>query len=92
MHIIGINSNLKLVEIIERGAFNESGLQSIDLSENVGNIGREALANCRSLERVTIRSSSLFHIGDEVFTSCGSLSSIYLYPWLWHKNFRIDEK
>ena len=76
----------KSVHALSYSAFKGSGLRFIDLSENVRIIGRWAFAECHSLERVTIRSSSLY-MGDNVFTNCSSLSIIDLYSWLWHKIF-----
>merc|ERR1712183_409968 len=70
-------------------AFLCSGLRSIDFSQNVEMIGDYALAECKLLERVTIRSSSSsnLRIGKYIFYLPSSLSVINVMPWIWPKIF-----
>ena len=76
------------VEDIEAGAFSDSGLRSIEISENVNQIGMGACRNCLFLERVTFHSSTTnLMMANDIFDNCPLLSVINIYPWLWPKFF-----
>lgn len=73
------------VDEIGEGGFAESGLRSIDLSENVRHIQSNAFRSCPSLTTIAIRSSSSynFQMEEDVFRNYPSLSTIKVFPWLW---------
>ena len=65
-----------------------TSLTTIDLSENIEFIEREAYVDCTSLVHVTIRSSSLnLQIGGNVFGGCSALSSMTVFPSVWSQLF-----
>lgn len=74
---------------IRSGSFRGcKSLTSIDLSENIDAIEREAYSYCISLLHVTIRSSSAdLHLEHDVFENCPELSSITAFPSVWPKLF-----
>ena len=66
-----------------------TSLTTIDLSENIEFIEREAYVDCTSLVHVTIRSSSLnLQIGGNVFGGCSALSSMTVFPSVWSQLFQ----
>merc|ERR1712238_365561 len=75
------------VEKIGMNAFSDSGLRSIEISENVNQIGEGACQNCLFLERVTFHSSTNLILANDIFDNCPLLSVITMYPWLWPKLF-----
>ena len=77
------------VEDIEADAFSDSGLCSIEISENVHQIGVGACRNCLFLERVTFHSSTNLTMTNNIFANCPLLSVINMYPWLWPKLFAL---
>lgn len=70
--------NLKTIEfpknldVIEFGAFRNSGLTSVELANNLRMIKDQVFKGCKDLERVTISSPNLY-IDLRVFESCESL-------------------
>lgn len=62
---------------IQEEAFENSALESIDLSASAVNIGKRAFADCSKLKDIKF-SDKTFKIGNSAFTNCTSLKKINL--------------
>ena len=63
------------IEIIQPGAFYESGIESIEIPSSVTQINGSAFFYCKSLESVILH-EGLTTIGNSAFNGCKSLTSI----------------
>ena len=65
---------------ISEHAFDSTGLKEIDIPESVNAIHHSAFKDCKSLQRVTIRSIKLEQIDDFCFYGCNNLKEITIPP------------
>ena len=63
---------------IEEGAFQKSGITSIEIPENVTYIGTTALGACSALETVIIKAKDIT-IANYCARGCANLRSVYIY-------------
>lgn len=75
-------NGMKVVKIATQ-SFQESDdsavrIKSVVISEGVKEIERLAFANCKYLEKLTIKGNSLVTIGNQAFDRCSSLKTVHL--------------
>jgi len=66
------------LKIIGKHAFYNTGLSSITISKGVYKIDDLAFYNCKSLNTVTLKTSTLIEIGSQVFDSDNSFLTIFV--------------
>ena len=63
---------------MEEGAFQGSGIKSIEIPENVNYLGKQSIGYCPDLETIVIKANALT-VGHYVARACPKLSSVYIY-------------
>ena len=85
------------IEIIEVGAFEESGIEEIDIPNNVKIIPENAFKNCKNLKKIKIP-NNVEYIYVTAFTNCNKLKeeNIYVYDdelkKFLQKKLKIEKK
>lgn len=65
------------VSIIDEGAFEDSGIVTIDGTKKVSSIKNNAFKNCKNLRLIAFGNERFNNIGRDVFAGCDSLEGVY---------------
>ena len=66
------------LDYIDEGVFQQSGITSIEIPENVTYIGKQAMGACGSLETIVIKAKNVT-IANYVARACANLKEVYIY-------------
>ena len=75
--IVSINGNEYSVKSVGKGAFRDSGIESLVVSSGVEDIGKEAFISCWRLKKVELP-STITSIGESSFRECDALTIVDL--------------
>jgi hypothetical protein len=75
--IVPINGNEYSVKSIGKGAFRDTGIESLVVSSGVEDIGKEAFISCWRLKKVELP-STITSIGESSFRECDALTIVEL--------------
>ena len=73
----GLEKVLNNINSIQRSMFEDSGITSITIPNNIQTIEKEAFYSCRNLTNITIQ-GDITSVGDRAFSGCNALTNITL--------------